>query len=329
MRIPRISFPAAFLFALLGCVIAGSLALPAAALEGSFQRTLQVSGNVNLDVETGSGNIQVRPGNSNEVQVFGKIKSSGWLDVGVEQKIKQLEANPPIQQNGNDIRVGQVEGPELLHRVSISYEVVVPVGTRLHARTGSGNGNVEGLHAAVDISSGSGEIKIHRVEDTVRAQTGSGGIEIDHVKGDVYTKAGSGSIRATDIAGGFEGSTGSGDLHVEQSSTGSMRAETGSGDLDLRGVRGSLEASSGSGSIHAEGAPTGEWKVRTGSGGVDLQLPSDAAFELNAHSSSGSISTNFPVVIEASNGKKELRGRVRGGGVSVEVSSGSGDIKIH
>ncbi len=54
-------------------------ALPAAAAaEGSFQRTLTVTGPVHMDLTTGSGDVQVRAGNSNQVQVTGHIRASDW-----------------------------------------------------------------------------------------------------------------------------------------------------------------------------------------------------------------------------------------------------------
>jgi len=104
--------------------------------------------------------------------------------------------------------------------------------------------------------------------------------------------------------------------------------DTGSGGMELHGVQGSLEAKAGSGDIHAEGSPTGAWNVHTGSGGVQLKLPSDAAFDLDAHTSSGSISVDHPLTVQGSIGRKEVRGRVGRGGVPVEVETGSGDIQI-
>ena len=324
------SFIRNLLASLSSILILSILALPAAALsEGSFQRTLHVAGNVTLDVSTGSGNIQVRTGSSDEVQITGRIRATEWFGGNAGEKIQQLEANPPIQQTGSNIRIGRMEDSEIGRHLSISYELVVPPETELHARTGSGNGNVEGIQGSLEIESGSGNLDVSSIGNTVRAQTGSGGITIDNVKGNVHAKTGSGTIRATGVAGGFEGGTGSGSLRLEQTSPGSVRASTGSGSLDLRGVRGSLEASSGSGSINAEGEPTGAWTLHTGSGSVHLRMPSNAAFDLDAHTSSGSISVDFPVVTETSNGKKDLRGRVRGGGVSVQISTGSGDIDIH
>jgi DUF4097 and DUF4098 domain-containing protein YvlB len=300
----------------------------AASAEGSFQRTLQVTGPVNLDLTTGSGGVNVRTGSSSEVQVTGHIKVTNWFSGNSEERIKQIEANPPIQQSGNDIKIGHTNESELFHNISISYELVVPPETQLRSHTGSGSQSVEGLRGEVEIESGSGSLKISDIGGTVRAETGSGEIAIDRVKSSVRVKAGSGSIHATDIAGGFEGHTGSGHITLEQTAAGSVRADTGSGGMELRGVQGSLDAQAGSGTIVAEGDPRGAWSVHSGSGHIRLKLASEAAFDLDAQTSSGSISVSQPVTVQGSMGRKHLRGKVHGGGVPVEVETGSGNIDI-
>ncbi len=314
------------------CAIAALLCLqasPAAAVaEGSFQRTLQVTGPVHMELTTGSGNVQVRTGNSAEVQVTGRIRATEWFEGNVQEKIKRLEANPPIQQSGNTIRVGHIDDPDLRRNISISYEVIVPAETDLRVESGSGNQRVEGIRGPLQVSAGSGGLNISAIGDRVRAETGSGDIEIDRVQGNVRAKTGSGSIRADEIAGGFEADTGSGHISLQQTAPGSVRVDTGSGGMELRGVRGSLDAKAGSGTIEAEGSPTGAWNLQTGSGTVQLKIPSDASFDLAAHTSSGSISVDQPHTVQGSIGRKEIRGKVGGGGVPVEVETGSGDIQI-
>jgi DUF4097 and DUF4098 domain-containing protein YvlB len=300
----------------------------AASTEGTFQRTLQVTGPVTLNLTTGSGNVNVRTGSSGQVQVTGHIKITNWFGGDAGQRVKSIADNPPIQQSGNAIRIGHSGDSELFHNVSISYEVIAPADTRLDSRTGSGNQTVEGLHGQVEVESGSGGLNVSDIGDSVRAEAGSGDIRIDHVKGSVHAKAGSGSIHANDVAGGFEGSTGSGHITLDQSAPGSVRAETGSGGLDLRGIHGSLEATAGSGAISAEGDPAGSWNLHTGSGTVHLKLASNAGFDLDARTSSGSISVSQPVTVQGTLGRKELHGKVHGGGVSVDVETGSGNIEI-
>ena len=320
------------IWTVVGCIFAVLICLPAqpaaAAADGSFQRALQVTGPVHLDLTTGSGDVEVHTGNSNQVRVTGHIRASEWFGGNVEEKIKRLEANPPIQQSGNDIRIGHIDDPELRHNISISYEVVVPAETDLRMQTGSGEQRVEGIRGPLEVSSGSGSLKISAIGDRVHAETGSGDIDINRVKGNVHAKTGSGSIDASDIAGAFEANSGSGHITLQQTAPGSVRVDTGSGGMELHGVEGSLEAKAGSGTIQAEGSPTGAWTLHTGSGEVNLKLPSNAAFDLDAHTSSGSISIDQPHSVQGSIGRKEVRGRVGGGGVPVEVETGSGDIQI-
>jgi len=311
---------------LIACVAA---CLPAfASAEGSFQRTLQVNGPASIDLTTGSGNVNVHTGSSGQVQITGRVKVTNWFGGDSEKQLKTITDNPPIQQSGNDVRIGNSGSSELFHNVSISYDLLVPPDAHLHSHTGSGNQTVEGLRGLVETESGSGSLKIFDIGSTVRAETGSGDIRLQRVKGDVRVKAGSGSIEASDIAGGFEAQTGSGHIDLDQSAPGAVRAETGSGGMELRGVNGSLEATAGSGNISADGNPTGSWSLRTGSGGVRLKLASSSAFDLDAHTSSGSISVSQPVTVQGTIGRKELRGKVHGGGVPVEVKTGSGNIDI-
>src|SRR5215467_5921109 len=89
-------------------LIVGSLPATASA-RGEFERTLKVSGTVNLQVETGSGSIDVHTGNSNEVHVVGHIWANEWFGDNAEEKVKRIESNPPIQQSGNDIRIGHID----------------------------------------------------------------------------------------------------------------------------------------------------------------------------------------------------------------------------
>jgi DUF4097 and DUF4098 domain-containing protein YvlB len=325
MKVRQIAFP-------LTCAIVCLVTLQAAAAtEGDFQRTLKINGTVNLDIETGSGNIQVSIGSSDQVQITGHIRARNWFggSGNEEDAVKRLESNPPIQQSGNDIRLGHIDDPSLRHNISISYEVVVPADTRLRSRTGSGNQNVEGIHGSLDLQTGSGNLGISNIGSTVHAESGSGDIHADHINGNLRAKSGSGSIHATEVAGGMDAESGSGDIKLEQTAAGSVRAETGSGGLELRGVRGSLQASSGSGDIRADGSPTGSWDLHTGSGSVQIHFPAEAAYDLHAHTGSGGISVGPPMTVQGSINKHEVRGKVHGGGVPVELETGSGGIEIN
>ncbi|MFQ5926253.1 MAG: DUF4097 domain-containing protein [Terriglobia bacterium] len=315
------------------CVLPAATGLAAGpfAAEGSFERTLKVTGAVDLEVTTGSGHITVRTGDASSVQVRGTIKARrGWFGGGrsAEEKVRSLEANPPIEQDGNVIRIGRIEERALRRNVSISYDLVVPVETRLRAHTGSGSQTIEDIRGPVQAETGSGSLTISHIGDEVRADTGSGDIELDSVNGSVRAHTGSGSIRGTGIAGALWADTGSGSVRVELTAAGDIEVETGSGSVEVRGVRGALRVSTGSGRIRVEGEPTGDWKLGAGSGSITVRLPSEAAFDFYARTGSGRIYTEHPITVRGSIGRRELRGQVRGGGFRLEMRTGSGNIRI-
>jgi DUF4097 and DUF4098 domain-containing protein YvlB len=303
-----------------------ALPLALAATEGQFARTLQVTGPVDLNVSTGAGSITVRAGGSGQVRINGYIKAKR----GREAAVRALEANPPIEQEGNWIRIGRIEDDSLRKNITISYELVVPQETRLKSGTGSGEQKVSGILGPVEASTGSGSVSLTNIGDEVDASTGSGNIHLEGIRGAAQASTGSGSIRATDIAGAMKASTGSGDVRLEQSAPGDVSVSTGSGDVDIHGVEGAVRVRTGSGDLTADGDPTGEWDLDTSSGEITLRLPAGAAFDLVAKTSSGSIyiGDEHELVVSGKINPRRIRGKVRGGGVRLALSTSSGDIRI-
>ena len=318
-----------WMFSLILSLAAASPRAALAAAEGSFQRDLKVTGPVNLDVATGSGSIVVRAGASDEVKVSGHIRVGDWRNTNADEKVRRIEQNPPIEQTGNTIRIGRIEDPELKRNVSISYEITVPAQTQLRATSGSGDQRIDGIRGPLEVQTGSGDIQASGIGAAVQAQTGSGDADFTKIQGSLRIQTGSGSIHAKEIAGSFTGQTGSGDIELTQTSAGTVRADTGSGSVELRGVHGALDAETGSGNIQATGSPEGHWTLHTGSGEVEVSLPADLGFDLDAHTSSGHIATKREITVPGSLSTKELRGKVHGGGVPVEIKTGSGDIEIN
>jgi len=312
-------------------LLLAGMTISAYAAEGSFDRTLKVAGAVELDVTTGSGNIDVRPGDSSTVRVGGRIRSSnGWHadSEDSEKKVRYLESNPPIEQNGNVIRIGHIEDPELRRNISISYEIELPSETRLTSKTGSGNLTITGIHGPLKAGTGSGSVKISNIGDEIEAESGSGDIEADSIKGHARIHTGSGWIHGSGIAGGIVATTGSGDIRLEQTAPGDVRVETGSGTAEVSGVHGGLEARAGSGNITAAGDPTSAWSLHSGSGTLTVRLAPQTGFDLDAHTSSGEIITSQPITVQGTIGRGRMQGKARGGGVHLDLQTGSGDIHV-
>jgi hypothetical protein len=328
MRIRVRAFPVLLALALsFAATMASRSAL--ASDEGHFDRTLTVTGPVDLDVQTGSGEITVHVGDSAKVEVHGRIHANHGLFGGdVEQHIHEIEANPPIEQAGNTIRVGHIANRDWKNNISISYELVVPAQTKLHSESGSGDQIVDGINGPADANSGSGSVRLSNIGADTHAHTGSGDIELNAIHGAARATAGSGGIRAIGIAGGLTASSGSGSVKLEQTAAGDVEIGTGSGDVEIKGAKGAVKVQTGSGSITAQGDPAGDWRLHTGSGDVSVELPQQAAFNLVARTSSGSIDSSREIAVQGKLSPRELQGKVGGGGPTVELSTSSGSIQI-
>lgn len=301
-------------------LILALLLLPAVALADNhvagdtFTERLMLPGAVTLDVDTGSGSIEISSGPGAEATIVGKIKvqrPSFWRrSVDREEIIEQVLANPPIELSDGLLRVGRFEDRSLGRRVNISYEIVVPADTQVSAKTGSGSIAVTDIAAGVDVSSGSGRLTV------------------ENIGGPVKASAGSGSVRAAGVAGEFTASTGSGSIYLSQTAAGDVRASTGSGSIELLGVDGALKASAGSGSITVDGRQSGDWKIGSGSGSIRVDLPADAMFELDAESRSGGITIDFPLTVTGKISKRHVRGQVGDGGPLLKLDTGSGGIRV-
>jgi uncharacterized protein YfaP (DUF2135 family) len=294
--------------------------------EGHFERTLNVSGPVDLDVQTGSGNITVQPGDSSRVEVRAQLHSDGGENV--EARIKQIVENPPIQQEGNTIRIGHSDDHDLFNHISISYEIMTPKETHLRAKSGSGNEQIEGIAGPVDAASGSGTLRLHDIGAELHASTGSGDVDIQNAQGRARVSSGSGTIRVTGIAGAVTVSTGSGDVKLDQTAAGDVEVSTGSGEVELNHVQGAVRVTTGSGNIRADGEATGPWRLHTGSGDVSVRLPESASFELAARASSGSIESKREIILSGNVNPHELHGKVGNGGVLLDLNTSSGSIHI-
>lgn len=262
-------------------------AVPALGSEATFERTLSINGRVELTVATGSGNIHLTRGSGNQIHIFGKVKSN-WGDF--EQRVREIAANPPIEQTGNIVRIGARH--ENYNHISIDYEIEAPADAFLDANSGSGNIIDDGIG------------------DNSKLSTGSG------------------NIRANGLHGSFTVSTGSGGIFAEQTGQGDVKAETGSGNIELKEVHGGLRAHTGSGNIKIGGTPSNSWHLETGSGNVELWA-GDAALTLDASTGSGTVHTDREMLTQGSIDKHHVTGKLNGGGPTVRIETGSGDVRVH
>ncbi len=254
----------------------------------SFDRSLTVSGEAQLMVSTGSGNIHLTRGSGDQIHIHAKIHVN---HDGSEEQARRIAANPPIEQSGNVIRVGQ-QHEEHWRGISIDYQIEAPAGTLLGATSGSGDVVDEG------------------VGKNARLETGSG------------------DIRANGLQAPFEAKTGSGNIIAEETGEGDVIAETGSGDIEIKDIHGGFHGKTGSGDIKATGTPSAPWTLETGSGNIEMWT-GNAPLTLDASTESGSVTTEHEMLVKGSLNHHHVTGNLNGGGPLVKVETGSGDVRVH
>src|SRR5260370_29590167 len=124
--------------------------------QGSFEKTFQVSGPVNLEVLTRSGDIAVRTGPSGSVFIRGKIYvGDHWLFGQRKGDVTEIEQHPPLRQEGNSIDIDYVNGRD----ISVDYGITVPPEPTGRTRSGSGDQTIEGTRRNGDRQIGAGSLQ--------------------------------------------------------------------------------------------------------------------------------------------------------------------------
>ena len=262
--------------------------------DSTFDKTVNVSAQPDLYVSTGSGNIHIAAGSGGQIHIVGHVHA-GWSSFGdVNSRIQHIIENPPIVQNGNTVRVGEVTDHSLFNNISIDYDITVPADAALNLHSGSGN------------------------------------VEADNVGRFVSAASGSGNVRVRGSHGPVDVESGSGELLVDDAAAGDIKAKTGSGNIHVNGFNGGFMARTGSGDIEATGHLANGGTISTGSGDVRLHLTPDSRFTVEAATGSGDIHVNMPGVVAANTdtSRHHVTTQVNGGGPALQIRTGSGDIQI-
>ena len=99
-------------------------------------------------------------------------------------------------------------------------------------------------------------------------------------------------------------------------------------DIELHDIQGGLRAGTGSGDIKVTGTPSMDWKLETGSGTIEF-WPGNTGFTLDASTGSGEVHSDAEMAVQGSFNRHHITGKVHGGGPTVRIETGSGDVRIH
>jgi DUF4097 and DUF4098 domain-containing protein YvlB len=309
----------ALVLALAGCQMGPSVS-------GSFDRMLDVSSPVHLELSNVSGNVTIASSSDGKVHIHGDVRISGMGIGNTQKRLDDIIANPPVELRGDTLRIGKEISHQ--HNVSISYSLEVPKETAVHASSVSGSVSVRSVRGPVQAESVSGSIRAQDVGREVKLSSVSGSVDAENCGDDVRATSVSGSVTVTNAKGDVLAHSVSGNVQTRNPG-GRVDANSSSGSVGVHAANGDVKGHSSSGSVTVQGNPSGNsyWDLKTSSGTVEIAVPSDAKFHFTANAVSGQISTQIPIVIEEQ-GKHSLRAHVGDGGGRVEIRTVSGAIEV-
>jgi DUF4097 and DUF4098 domain-containing protein YvlB len=237
------------------------------------------------------------------------------------RKTYSLSGIPELSVDTNDgeirIHASDRKDKDMEAVVSVTGEKIGPSGVRI---TETQQGNRVSLTVKVPSRWGIGwqhrsvrvEIETPR-EANLDLHSGDGNIRVLDVKGALHIETGDGDIEAAGTEGRFQAHTGDGNIRVDGSYT----------LLDLQ---------TGDGNIAADVRPGSKmespWALRTGDGNLELRLPDTFSADVDAHTGDGHIDLDLPITVSGSVRQSTVRGKMNGGGLTLELRSGDGNISL-
>lgn len=269
----------------IAALLAGSVAACGAVGEQATQNfadSVEVSGPLELDVQTVGGSICVRQGAPGRAVVTARVRVNADTAELAQETADRIAKDPPISWRQGQLELGDLDsfGFDAEHEgwifeVSIDFKVEVPPGTDVRSTNVSGHTCIEDIDGTVTVDSVSGDVELRGLRGAATVRTVSGDVTVEQAS-------------AVDVE------TTSGDLDAAEV-TGKLRYETVSGrftgaalDDDL-----SLESVSGDVVLSSSLAASATWEIRSVSGDLELTLPAEESFHFEVESLSGEFDNDF------------------------------------
>ncbi len=299
--------------------------------EERFEKKESIDRDGKVEVRNVSGDVDVKTWDRAEVKIDAlKVSKASTTEKATEyaQKVKiEVYEEDGILKIETKYPKPSIKGLN----VSVTYSLMIPSLASIKAKSVSGDVTLENIGGKAEADTVSGDVSIMKADNGANGESVSGNVTVMDVKNGLYGKTVSGDVEARNISGNVELNCVSGDV-IAENINGDIDAETVSGNVKMLNVAGAkvVKGKTLSGSVIYEGEikRAGRYSLNAHSGRVEMRIPSDSAFDLEASTFSGSIDTEFDVVISGKMSRKKISGSVNGGGADVNLKSFSSDIYL-
>jgi DUF4097 and DUF4098 domain-containing protein YvlB len=281
-------------------------------------RRFNIGATGQLDLDSISGDITIRPSSGRELVVELVRHARGTTDAAVKAGLTQVRVESEERNGRVTVKTVYPSGRQRDYSVSVDYIVSAPAGTRITTRSISGDVTVQGITGELSIGTTSGDVKVTDAPRLTSATTVSGDLALTNVGAE----------------GLLEGSTMSGDIVATGVKARRLDLGAISGGVTARGVTaGDVKLKSMTDDVIFEGAltPRGRYEFSTHSGDVQLTLDGQVGFSFEAQTFNGSIRSDLAVQARNTGSRasaRSLTGTFGDGSAVISATSFSGDVVV-
>lgn len=289
-----------------------------------------------------------------KVHIYGKLYNKNKVNspvIGFNNGILDIKENGNANKHfGISLNIGR-----LFQNTEMKIDLYIPKGYGENIIIDSSSGNVKAdplILKELDINTFSGKIELSDVTaDTVSLETSSGNINAENIQADdikinsfsgnnnfkllkaekVYFENSSGNISLGTVeAKNIIGETFSGNIAAEGVKSDDVDMNTSSGKIIIEDATvEKVKCETFSGDVTFNKAALKDTEIDTSSGNVAIRLIEDSEFALEAESTSGNVSCEFPISKIEEQNEHEIKGVIGKDTSKIIVDTFSGDIQIN
>lgn len=315
--------------------------------------TFPVAAGGQLTIDADCGGIDVQSTEDDTVSV--RIQRAAQIKANrrAAEILKNLDVQ--VTHEASDVKIeakftGSAERwKKRKNDLDVQFDILVPRHYNLDLKTVYDDISVVNVTGDLNVETFQAGLRLQEITGRIDGDTSMGNINLKAFNGDAVLQTTGGNIGIADGTGDVKAKTSGGNVQAVQV-TGAVNGQTSGGNVTLRECKGGADLKTAGGSIEVENdgpvlAKTSGGSIRcqlqkasidqnllldleTMGGSINVSLVPDIAATVEAKVLGGSVTTEFPVTVEASSTVKpdQLQGAINGGGPMLKLRCVGGNI---
>jgi len=313
-----------------------------------YQRIVETGTGIKFDLTYVSGNLQIT-GNDLGMLTIEAVKNVNAVnadeaeEVQAHIEIRVEESKDRVRVSTNYLRM-QNRSRSFWQKVlglggsdsygDVDWVITVPDNCDITVSNISGMVEVRDVRGAFTIRSSASDVTLSSIKGPVSIETSSAmrgpasDITLSSIEGPIVIKTSSGKTSGELLFGDVEVRQPRGEIDLKWVE-GDIRIKSSSAKIDIRQERGGIDLTTATGSVSIQTSldDSRGFFVETESGSINLLIPETASGILDIKSETGEIRSEIPISIKSLS-KKQVVGEFGYGGVTISLSSVTGDVTV-